>query len=118
MQKNGTVVRGVPVTEELYDLNAIENGCCSSNQRTIYSLRHTAICMRIILSQGKVKIFNLAKNAGTSVEQMKRFYADLPLCRSWRRTCRALGSDKRKTELKYARSALALGTKLFEHKRL
>jgi hypothetical protein len=63
-------------------------------QRTIYSLRHTAICMRIILSQGKVNIFNLAKNAGTSVEQIERFYArNLP---SWRRTCRALvrGSSK------------------------
>ena len=49
-------------------------------ERTIYSLRHTAICMRIILSQGKVNIFNLAKNAGTSVNQIERFYArNLPL---------------------------------------
>ncbi len=44
-------------------------------QRSLYSLRHTAICMRIILSEGKVNIFNLAKNAGTSVEQIERFYA-------------------------------------------
>ena len=44
-------------------------------ERTIYSLRHTAICMRIILSQGRVNIFNLAKNAGTSVEQIERFCA-------------------------------------------
>jgi len=28
--------------------------------------------MRIILSQGKFNIFNLAKNAGTSVEQIER----------------------------------------------
>jgi hypothetical protein len=42
-------------------------------ERTIYSVRHTAICMRIILSQGKVNIFNLAKNAGTSVDQIERF---------------------------------------------
>lgn len=49
---------------------------------TIYSLRHTAICMRIILSHGQVNIFNLAKNAGTSVEQIERFYARrLPLSR-------------------------------------
>ena len=49
-------------------------------ERTIYSLRHTAICMRIILSHGQVNIFNLAKNAGTSVEQIERFYArNLPL---------------------------------------
>lgn len=49
-------------------------------ERTIYSLRHTAICMRIILSKGRVNIFNLAKNAGTSVEQIERSYArNLPL---------------------------------------
>ena len=49
-------------------------------ERSVYCLRHTAICMRIILSHGKVNIFNLAKNAGTSVEQIERFYAKhLPL---------------------------------------
>ena len=41
-------------------------------------MRHTAICMRIILSHGKVNIFNLAKNAGTSVEQIEHFYAKHP----------------------------------------
>ena len=48
--------------------------------RTIYSLRHTAICMRLVLSEGKVNIFTLAKNAGTSVSQIERFYArNLPI---------------------------------------
>jgi hypothetical protein len=38
--------------------------------------------MRITLSGGKVNIFNLAKNAGTSVDQIERFYArNLPLSR-------------------------------------
>ena len=47
---------------------------------SLYSLRHTAICMRIVKSGGQVNIFNLAKNAGTSVEQIERFYArKLPL---------------------------------------
>ncbi len=54
----------------------------SNSVHTVYSLRHTAICMRIILSQGKVNIFNLAKNGGTSVDQIERFYArNLPLSR-------------------------------------
>ena len=71
---------------------------------SVYCRRHTAICMRIILSQGRVNIFNLAKNAGTSVEQIERFYArNCRSRRSWRRTYRALGSDKRKAELEYAR---------------
>ena len=42
---------------------------------SIYSLRHTAICMRLLLSQGEVNTFLLAKNAGTSVDQIERFYA-------------------------------------------
>jgi hypothetical protein len=52
----------------------------TGKSHTLYSLRHTAICMRIIKSHGKVNIFNLAKNAGTSVDQIERFYAKfLPL---------------------------------------
>jgi hypothetical protein len=31
--------------------------------------------MRIVNSEGKVNIFTLAKNAGTSVDQIERFYA-------------------------------------------
>lgn len=49
-------------------------------QHSVYSLRHTAICMRIIPSHGQINIFNLAKNAGTSVEQIERFHArNLPM---------------------------------------
>jgi hypothetical protein len=48
--------------------------------RSIYSLRHTAICLRLVKSEGKVNIFSLAKNAGTSVSQIERFYASrLPI---------------------------------------
>ena len=47
---------------------------------SIYSLRHTAICRRLTRSKGKVNIYSLAKNAGTSVDQIKRFYArNLPI---------------------------------------
>lgn len=59
---------------------------------TLYSLRHTAICMRIILSEGKVNIFNLAKNAGTSVDQIERFYAKfLPLSAEMARNLHSFG---------------------------
>ena len=52
----------------------------TEKERSVYCLRHTAICMRIILSHGKANIFSLAKNADTSVEQIERFYArNLPL---------------------------------------
>jgi hypothetical protein len=52
----------------------------SDSFHTVYSLRHTAICMRLVLSHGKVNIYTLAKNAGTSVDHIERFYAkNLPL---------------------------------------
>jgi hypothetical protein len=40
----------------------------------MYSLRHYAIRIRLEKSKGKVNIFLLAKNAGTSVNQLERFY--------------------------------------------
>jgi hypothetical protein len=65
---------------ELMKQADIETDKQTGKKHTLYSLRHTAICMRIINSHGKVNIFNLAKNAGTSVDQIERFYARfLPL---------------------------------------
>jgi hypothetical protein len=55
---------------------------------------HRAICMRIILSGGKVNIFNLANNAGTSVDQIERFYArNLPLSRGMAINLQNFGSE-------------------------
>lgn len=68
--------------KELMRRAGVERDPITGLDHTIYSLRHTAICMRIILSHGQVNIFNLAKNAGTSVDQIERFYArHLPLSR-------------------------------------
>ncbi len=70
----------------------IEIDPITSRRHELYSLRHTAICMRIILSEGKVNIFNLAKNAGTSVEQIERFYArNLPLSPELARNLQCFG---------------------------
>ncbi len=66
----------------------------TGTDHTVYSLRHTAICMRIILSEGRVNIFNLAKNAGTTVEQIERFYArNLPLSKEMARNLQSFGSE-------------------------
>jgi multidrug resistance efflux pump len=82
--KKGDVLLEIDPTP--YQYNALLERChlkhdrYTNTVRTVYSLRHTAICMRIILSKGQVNIFNLAKNAGTSVDQIERFYArNLPL---------------------------------------
>ena len=64
----------------------------TNQDHSVYSLRHTAICMRIILSHGQVNVFNLAKNAGTSVEQIERFYArNLPLSAEMARNLQTFG---------------------------
>jgi hypothetical protein len=47
----------------------------TNSDHSVYSLRHTAICLRLVKSRGRVNIFNLAKTAGTSVDQIERFYA-------------------------------------------
>jgi hypothetical protein len=77
----------------LLDKAAIKHDPFTNQDHTIYSLRHTAICMRIILSEGQVNIFNLAKNAGTSVEQIERFYArHLPLSKEMAKNLQSFGS--------------------------
>lgn len=42
--------------------------------RSLYSLRHFALQLRLKKSKGEVNIYWLAKNAGTSVDQLERFY--------------------------------------------
>ena len=60
---------------ELLSRAGLKKDVHTDKNHEIYSLRHTAICMRIVNSQGHVNIFLLAKNAGTSVDQIERFYA-------------------------------------------
>ena len=80
--------------KELMTRAHVEDDPISGMKHTIYSLRHTAICMRIILSEGQVNIFNLAKNAGTSVDQIERFYArNLPLSKEMAINLQSFGSD-------------------------
>ena len=43
------------------------------NKRTIYSIRHTALMSRLIDGEN-VDLLMLARNAGTSVDQLERFY--------------------------------------------
>ena len=43
------------------------------NKRTIYSIRHTALMSRLIDGEN-VDLLMLARNAGTSIDQLERFY--------------------------------------------
>ena len=76
----------------LLDRTSLKHDPMTNSDRSVYSLRHTAICMRMILSHGQVNIFNLAKNAGTSVNQIERFYArHLPLSREMAKNLQSFG---------------------------
>ena len=76
----------------LLDTTGLKHDAVTDTDRSLDSLHHTAICMRIILSHGKVNIFNLAKNAGTSVDQIERFYAKhLPLSREMAKNLQSFG---------------------------
>ena len=53
-------------------------------------------CAGLLQASGKVNIFNLAKNAGTSVEQIERFSAQhLPLSREMAKNLQSFGEDVR-----------------------
>lgn len=56
----------------LIDLN-LRKGALGQN-RSLYSLRHTAITFRLLYGKG-IDLLTLAKNARTSVEMIERFYA-------------------------------------------
>jgi hypothetical protein len=58
----------------LLERTGLKRDVATNLDHTVYSLRHTAICMRLVKSKGRVNIFNLAKTAGTSVDQIERFY--------------------------------------------
>ena len=80
----------------LMERAGVEVDQATGRKLTMYSLRHTAICMRIILSHGRVNIFNLAKNAGTSVDQIERFYARfLPLSKEMALNLQSFGGQEK-----------------------
>jgi len=80
--------------KELLMRAGLELDVHTGKEHSIYSLRHTAICMRIVNSQGRVNIFTLAKNAGTSVDQIERFYArHLPMSKELWRNLQSFGDE-------------------------
>ena len=76
----------------LLAVTGLKHDVTTNAERSIYSLRHTAICMRLVLSHGQVNIYSLAKNAGTSVNQIERFYAKrLPISKELMENLQSFG---------------------------
>jgi hypothetical protein len=67
---NRTFQRMFNYVLETHNLKLDQDG----QPRTTYSLRHYALQTRLNKSGGKVNIYDLARNAGTSVNQLERFY--------------------------------------------
>lgn len=60
-----------------------------------YSLRHTALCMRMVLSDGTVNMEVLARNAGTSQDMLTQFYLKyLPMTRELARNLQSFGGKE------------------------
>jgi hypothetical protein len=45
-------------------------------KRSLYSLRHLSIQMRLVKSGGKINLLWFAQNCGTSIEMIQRFYSN------------------------------------------
>jgi len=58
---------------ELLEATSLRRGSLGQN-RSLYSLRHTAITFRLLYGNG-IDLLTLARNARTSVEMIERFYA-------------------------------------------
>ena len=82
----------IPQKSEVLRYGELQTDTPTGKTHTLYSLRYTAICIRIIDIGGKVNIFNLAKNAGTSSDQIERFYARfLPFSREMAKNLQIFG---------------------------
>ena len=80
--------------KRLKELAKLDTDDFTGQKHSLYSVRHTVICMRIILSEGQVNIFSLVKNAGTSVDQIERFYVrNLPLSGELTKSLQSFGSS-------------------------
>ena len=55
-------------------LAKIEKNASNGMNRTLYSLRHTAITFRLLYG-GNIDLLTLARNARTSVEMVEKFYS-------------------------------------------
>ncbi len=78
----------------LLESSGLKKDPYTGHTHSMYSLRHTCICMRLVLSEGKVNLFALAKNSGTSVEMLQSFYLrNLPNTSELARNLQSFGDN-------------------------
>lgn len=79
----------------LLDVTGLKLDPYTGLTHSMYSLRHTCLCMRLVLSEGQINIYALANNAGTSVEMLQQFYLKtLPATPQIARNLQLIGTPK------------------------
>jgi hypothetical protein len=92
--KNRTTARTIIMRQFAYLLKqcGLEVDPYTNLSHSMYSLRHTALCMRLVLSDGAVNMEVLARNAGTSLDMLTQFYLKyLPMTRELARNLQSFG---------------------------
>jgi len=95
--KNRDTAKRIVMRQFNYLLNStnLKHDIYTGQIHSMYSLRHTCLCMRLVLSEGQINIFSLAKNAGTSVEMLSQFYLkNLPNTPEIARNLQSIGPRK------------------------
>ena len=78
----------------LLGITGLKKDETTGRTHTLYSMRHTALAMRLVNSGGKINTFLLAKNAGTSEEMLRKFYLSiLPPTKSTIRNLQIMDRD-------------------------
>ena len=79
----------------LLEQAGLESDPFTNMTHSMYSLRHTALCMRMVLSDGTVNMEVLARNAGTSQDMLTQFYLKyLPMTRELARNLQSFGGKE------------------------
>ncbi len=59
---------------KLLEVAGLQTDAETGRRHSLYSVRHTSLAMRLLLSEGKTNLLILAQNAGTSIEMLSKFY--------------------------------------------
>lgn len=78
---------------KLLSFAGLQNDRETGRRHSLYSVRHTSLAMRLLLSEGRTNLLILAQNAGTSIEMLQKFYLNnLPRTQQVVRNLQAFGA--------------------------
>ncbi len=85
---------GMEMFRKLLEVSNLRVDTETGKRRSLYSVRHTSLAMRTLLSEGKVNLLMLAQNAGTSIEMLETFYLKrLPRTKEAVRNLQSFGDE-------------------------